>query len=461
MTGCSVFESVGSIFHSSDDPAPAPAPTQFSTAQSPGETFDSSYVPDNPATTYVTNASSESNDSNFTDPFAPGGFTEPAAQVSAPRFNSPAAVSSNGPAFSAAPVSTPVSAPRAPGAGIFGEIGESFRGAPAFGAGNAGADNLDQISFSSTGADFDPNITPDGKFILYASTQHSQAADIYRKSVSGSTITQLTSDPSNDVMPELSPDGSRIAFASDRDGTWNIYLMNAAGGQSVQLTNDASPQLHPTWSPDGQHIAYCRLGAQTGRWELWVLEVQNPAVRHFIEYGLLPEWSPTGNKIAFQRARQRGDRLFSVWTIDFDNGESSNPTEIISSPTAACVNPTFSPDGHRIALAVAPNPEAATNGRPAVADVWITNLDGSDRSNLTRGNYLNLMPTWGSDHRIYFISDRSGNDNIWALRPGRAILAAQGPNNPNSNTGLANASSDQQPNDTDTEIATVPDDKNN
>jgi TolB protein len=257
-------------------------------------------------------------------------------------------------------------------------------------------------------------------------------------------------------MPSISPDGSRIAYASDRSGTWNIYLMNVTGGQAVQITNDAAPQLHPSWSPDGERLVYCRLGDTTGRWELWVIEVSNPAVRHFIGYGLLPDWSPVENKIAFQRSRQRGDHFFSVWTIDFIDGEGMNPTEIVSSATAATVNPSFSPDGRRLAFAVVPNPEEAAAGRPQIADLWICNLDGTGKANLTGGVSSNLMPTWGKDNRIFFISDRSGTDNIWALRPDRAILAANGPN-PN-NPDLA--SSHQSVNKT-SELATVPDDNDN
>ncbi len=353
------------------------------------------------------------NDGQYIDPFTPVGNQE--------------AVGTNGqPIVRNATIITPWAS--TPGASVFGEVSDKYMGPTAFGLQHTGADNLDQISFAHDGADFDPEITPTGDSIIFASTQHAPTADIYRKGVDGHTITQLTNDPANDVMPAVSPDGSRITFASDRNGTWNIYLMNTTGGQAVQLTNDPAPQLHPSWSSDGRYITYCRLGDTSGRWELWVMEVQNPAVRHFIGYGLLPEWSPSGDKIVFQRSRQRGDRFFSIWTIDFVNGEGANPTEIVSSPVAACVNPSFSPDGQRIAFAVVPNPDHQSGGTPETADLWITNVDGTGRANLTGGLFTNLMPTWGHDHRIYFISNRSGTDNIWALRPERAILAATGPN---------------------------------
>ena len=419
LPGCSTVKSVGSFFgfgkKNTDTIEPAKTDTTTTTGKMAGST---------------------PNDGQFVDPFAPVGGQEQPAQ----------------PVIMAANTVTPWE--NSPGASVFGEVSDKYMGPTSFGLQHTGADNLDQISFAHEGADFDPDISPDGRYILFASTQHAATADIYRKGVDGHTITQLTNDPANDVMPSVSPDGSRTVFASDRNGTWNIYLMNTTGGQAVQLTNDPSPQLHPSWSSDGRYIAYCRLGETSGRWELWVMEVQNPAVRHFIGYGLLPEWSPTSDKIVFQRSRQRGDRFFSIWTIDFVNGEGSNPTEIVSSPVAACVNPSFSPDGQRIAFAVVPNPDSQgpTGETPEIADLWITNIDGSGRANLTGGLFSNLMPTWGHDHRIYFISNRSGTDNIWALRPERAILAATGPSSLNSD--VANKPGGMNGN----TIVTVPDD---
>ena len=427
-SGCSTFERIGSSLGIT-------GPSESSLEAATTAATAAPDAPNQPAGYRVVNASQGANqfDEPFVDPFAAGGKAESRSDPRQPKVTPWAAT---------------------PGASIFGEINDSYMGPTAFGLQHTGADNLDQVSFATEGADFDPDIAPTGDFLVYSSTQHTTTADIYRKSVNGHTITQLTNDAANDVMPAISPDGSRIAFASDRGGTWDIYVMNADGGQAVQLTNDPAPQLHPTWSPDNRFIAFCRLGDTSGRWELWVTDVLNPAVRHFIGYGLLPDWSPAGSKIAFQRSRQRGDRFFSIWTIDFDRTEGRNPTEIVSSPVAACVNPSFSADGSKIAFAVVPNPELQPDGSPRQADLWITNIDGTGRANLTGGLFANLMPTWGVNGRIFFISDRSGSENIWSLRPERAILAATGPN-PTSNTDLAKNGSDTA---TGAELATVPDD---
>ena len=56
------------------------------------------------------------------------------------------------------------------------------------------------------------------------------------KTVESRVVTQITNDPANDLMPRFSPDGSRIAFASDRSGNWDIYVMPATGGKPIQVT---------------------------------------------------------------------------------------------------------------------------------------------------------------------------------------------------------------------------------
>ena len=321
------------------------------------------------------------------------------------------------------PVIAASNQPPSPAVNIYGELPGNLGDIserPAEGQ----AENLQQVSFALEGSDFDPVVSRDGSTLFYASTQHSHTADIYRKATDGRAITQLTSNPANDVMPAVSPDGSRIAFASDRSGSWDLFLMNADGGQAVQLSSDASHELHPTWSPDGSMIAFCRLGEVSGKWELWVVEANNPGVRQFLGYGLFPEWSPVDDKIAFQKSREQGDRFFSVWTVDFEDGGAKNPTEIASSPVAAVVNPTWSPDGSFLAFATIPNPTHEYGEAPRFADIWITHLDGTGRANLTGGSFVNLSPTWAGTNEVFFVSNRSGRDNIWSVRPLQAMVAS-------------------------------------
>ena len=283
--------------------------------------------------------------------------------------------------------------------------------------------NVRRVTFTAEGADFDVSVHPTQKKLVYASTRHRDTADIYTKRVEGTAVTQLTSDPSNDVMPAISPDGSKIAFASDRSGTWDIYLMDIAGGQAVQVTNDRFQNLHPSFSPDGQQMIYSSFGGPSGQWELVLISVDNPTIKQHIGHGMFPEWSPKTDTVVFQRARQKGTRWFSVWTVDLVNGEPTNFTEVAASANAAVITPSWSPDGEHIVFCTVLDPGSDEQLRPTQADIWVVRADGSGRSKLTKGQFANLQPTWAVDGSIFFVSNRAGDgaENVWTVRPDQAI----------------------------------------
>lgn len=295
-----------------------------------------------------------------------------------------------------------------------------------------GMEGLAQLTFAQDGSDFDPCVSRDGKWLVFASTQHRPTPDIYVKPVGSRTVTQLTADPASEVMPDLSPDGTKIAFCSNRSGWWNLYVMSVGGGQAVHLSAAPTHDLHPSWSPDGTRLVFCRLGQTSGRWELWVMEVSRPQVAEFIGYGMFPRWCPvagTGSegrdRILFQRGRERGDRAFSLWTIEYGPGSAGNPTEIVAARAAAAISASWSPDGRWVAYSTVPTGVAKGSARGA-ADLWITAVDGSGRVNLTGGKFSNLMPAWGGDGRIYFVSDRNGLDQVWSIGTSKALAAAGG-----------------------------------
>lgn len=321
--------------------------------------------------------------------------------------------------------------------GFYGEVFTDKAGLVALDPDRIGGSNLAQMSFSVEGADFDPDVSPDGSHIVFASTQHSQTSDIFIKPTNSRVVQRLTKSEGNDVMPKFSPDGSRVAFSSNRSGNWDLFVMPTKGGKAVQITTESSHELHPTWSPDGKYLAFSRLGEVSGKWEIWVTEVGNPGVSKFLTYGLFPQWSPVagnssdgkGERILFQVSKERGDRAFTVWSLDFSGFNASNLTQVASSPYAACINPSWSKDGRWITFATVPNPTQwaqMEETRPASAQLWMVAQDGTALVELTDDNAVNLMPAWGPNNQIFYISDRGGVDNIWSMSANSAILAATG-----------------------------------
>jgi TolB protein len=317
---------------------------------------------------------------------------------------------------------TPARRTHAPGLiGVFGElVSDSADSAGQY----DGAGSIGRITDATDGACFDPEIDRTGQWLAFASTMHRPTSDLYIKQVGSRTVTQLTTDPADDLMPAFSPDSKKVAFCSNRAGNWDVYVMDVGGGQATQVTSDLLQELHPTWSPDGRELAYCVFGDQSQRWEIWTVSLDNPSTRRFLDYGLFPQWCPdiARHKILFQRARQRGSRFHSVWTIDVADGHASNPTEIVAAANAAAINPSWSPDGSKIVFVTVLEPDETPGSRPHQSDVWIVDIDGSNRTALTNGEFANFQPVWAGDGRVYFVSDRNGVDNIWAVaasRPGR------------------------------------------
>jgi TolB protein len=90
----------------------------------------------------------------------------------------------------------------------------------------------------------------------------------------GSQQRRLTNNPAEDIVSSWSPDGSRIAFSSNRDGHPEIYLMNPDGSKQVRVTTGSVENMYPVWSPDGSKMAYA--SGSSSKMDICVMPAPGP-----------------------------------------------------------------------------------------------------------------------------------------------------------------------------------------
>jgi serine/threonine protein kinase len=209
------------------------------------------------------------------------------------------------------------------------------------------------------GLEYFPNLSPDGKSIIYASDARGNF-DIYLQRTGTKKIINLTEDsPGDDMEAVFSPDGARIAFRSSRNGG-GIFLMKETGESVKQLTNFG---FNPTWSPDGKEIACAE------------------------DETIIPAG--------------RAKFPSRMWVVNSTTGES----RLLSAGDA--IQPNWSPNGRRIAY---------SSGESGKRGIWTIRPDGSDAKPLFKNNAGNFNAVWFPDGKyLYFTSFRTGVPYLWRV----------------------------------------------
>jgi TolB protein len=207
----------------------------------------------------------------------------------------------------------------------------------------------------------------------------------------------LTSGQWDDRQPALSPDGSQLAFSSNRGGPWDLYVMDLPTGVVRPLTDTPAYEGHPTWSPDGLWIA-CE-GYVAGELDLWILSsggTQAPIqLNHAGALDRSPAWDPSGRRIAFISDADGSADVFFANLNDPDD-RFVNVTRSMDTEEQA---PAFDQDGSHLAYT------AVSHGleRVKVMDLSET---GTPPRDLGQGGY----PAWSPDGSLLLALAHAPNE---------------------------------------------------
>ena len=229
--------------------------------------------------------------------------------------------------------------------------------------------------------------------------------EVYLLSADGTTVTNLTNNPSSDDDPVWSPDGETIAFTSNRTGTYQIYVMNADGTGQTQLTSGSFANA-PAWSPDGSKIAFSISSGPAGRAtaQIYVMNPDGTGITQLTTsaaYADGPVWSPDGTKIAFTVSEGFASDIFVM------NADGSDVTRLTTEDDIIDVAGSWSPDGTKIYFA------SDRNGGEVMLP-YAMNPDGTGVTPLTFGTSSDIYPVWSPDgSKIAFLR----GDRLYMMNP--------------------------------------------
>lgn len=213
----------------------------------------------------------------------------------------------------------------------------------------------------------------------------------------GNPVRLTNSANADNRDPVWSPDGTRIAFASNRDGNWELYVLDMTTGQSRRLTSFLAYKGAPTWSPDGAFLAY--ESYENENLDIFIVAADGSSTPQQLTRSPAPDFSPAwypaelGRRIAYVSLRDGNNE---VYVIDLNSASEFGAQRITSTPAIDEDHPVFSPDGTRIAYS------GRING---VETVFVKRLDQVDVEPRIVG--LGSEPAWSPDSNSVMVVQRN------------------------------------------------------
>ena len=157
-------------------------------------------------------------------------------------------------------------------------------------------------------------------------------------------LTRITSGHQQDITPAISPDGTKIAFSSNREGSWDLYILDMISGETSKFTDTRAYDGNPSWSPDGKWLAY--ESYHINNLDIFIQDLdqkQGPiSLTNHPAADYAPNWSGQGRRISFISTRYGKQE---VWYADLNSSENDKAVPVKNLPSQSVNHPTWTTDG--------------------------------------------------------------------------------------------------------------------
>jgi Tol biopolymer transport system component len=264
-----------------------------------------------------------------------------------------------------------------------------------------------------TGSGAMPAWTADGRALLFHSRRKDErqrgiaTRNIWSIGADGTGERRLTKGNKDEYHAALSPDGRKLLYVSEVNGSRDVWIADADGQNAVPLTDDPGTEDQPAWAPDGRQIAYAAFPKEGGSFDLWLVNADGSGRRRLTATPaneIFPAWHPNGEDIVYVTDASGN---FDLYAINVRDGRTR---PLVTSPDHEA-RPAWSPDGTKLAFSRWP-----ARGRSTDATLWVANADGSGAIELRDAPAPATHPAWAPDgHSLAFQHRGEAGWEIWTL----------------------------------------------